>query len=160
MHFYVYLHRNYFYVCYIVHAWQFLCKYKTIHSPITLGLHPTHLRSLKTEESGVNNGLMDGGVYIWSKALKWHSITAAGSRQDIAAVFTIERAVAVVQLLSCVKLFATPWTAVCQASLSFTISGSLLKLMSNESMMQSNHLVLCCPLLLLPSIFPSIRVFF
>ena len=51
------------------------------------------------------------------------------------------------------------WTAACQASLSFTIYQSLLKLMSIESMMPSNHLVLCCPLLLLPVIFPSIRVF-
>ena len=53
----------------------------------------------------------------------------------------------------------TPWTAKCQASLSFTISRSLLKLMFVESVMSSNHLILCCPLLL-PSIFPSIRVFF
>ena len=53
----------------------------------------------------------------------------------------------------------TPWTAAHQASLSFTISWGLFKLMSIESVMPSNHLVLCCPLLLLPSIFPSIRVF-
>ena len=53
----------------------------------------------------------------------------------------------------------TPWTAAHQASLSFTISQSLLKLMSIESVIPSNHLILCCPLLLLPSIFPSIRVF-
>ena len=65
----------------------------------------------------------------------------------------------VVQLLSHAQLFATPWTAACQVSLSFTISWSLLKLMSIESVMPSNHLILCCPLLLLPSIFPSIRVF-
>ena len=63
-----------------------------------------------------------------------------------------------VQLLSCVRLFATPWTA-CQASLSITNSQSLLKPMSIESVMPSNHLILCRPLLLLPSIFPSIRVF-
>ena len=57
-------------------------------------------------------------------------------------------------------LFGTPWTAACQASLSFTISQSLLKVMSMVSMMLSNHLIFCCPLLLLlPSIFPSIRVF-
>ena len=68
--------------------------------------------------------------------------------------------VAVVQLRSCVRLFAPLWTAACQASLSFTISQSLLKLMSIESMMPYNQLILCCPLLLLPSIFPSIRVFF
>ena len=65
----------------------------------------------------------------------------------------------VVQLLSCVPLFATPWTAARQASMSFTVSWSLLRLMSIESMMPSNHLILCHPLRLLPSIFPSIRVF-
>ena len=64
-----------------------------------------------------------------------------------------------VQFLSHVWPFAAPWTAAHQASLSFTISWSLLKLMSIESVMTSNHLVLGCPLLLLPSIFPSIRVF-
>ena len=67
--------------------------------------------------------------------------------------------VAVVQSLSYVCLFATPWNVARQASLSFTISWSLLRLMSIESVMPSNHLILCCPLLLLPSIFPSIRVF-
>ena len=60
---------------------------------------------------------------------------------------------------SCVQFFATPWTAACQASQSITNSWSLLKLMSIESVMPSNHLILCCPLLLLPSIFPSIRLF-
>ena len=65
----------------------------------------------------------------------------------------------VVQLLSCVRLSATPWIAAHQASLSLTISQSLLKLMSIESVMPFNHLVFCHPLLLLPSIFPSIRVF-
>ena len=64
-----------------------------------------------------------------------------------------------VQSLSCVQLFETPWTAACQASLSITNSWSLLKLMSIKSVMPSNHLILCHPLLLLPSIFPSIRVF-
>ena len=64
-----------------------------------------------------------------------------------------------VQSLSCVRLFATPWTAAWQASLSITSSWSLPKLMSIESVMPSNHLILCRPLLLLPSIFPRIRVF-
>ena len=64
-----------------------------------------------------------------------------------------------VQSLSCVHLFATPWTAARQASLSTTNSRSLLKLMSIELVMPSNHLILCHPLLLLPSIFPSKRVF-
>ena len=62
----------------------------------------------------------------------------------------------VVQSLSCVQLFAIPWTAARQASLSFTISQSLLRLMSIELVIPSSHLILCCPLLLLPSIFPSI----
>ena len=64
-----------------------------------------------------------------------------------------------VQSLSYDWLFATPWTAACQASLSITSSQNFHKLMSIESVMPCNHLILCCPLLLLPSIFPSIRVF-
>ena len=65
---------------------------------------------------------------------------------------------AAVQLLSHVQLFVTPWTAACQASLSITSSRSWLKLMSIESVMPSNYLILCRPLLLLPSIFSTIRV--
>ena len=64
-----------------------------------------------------------------------------------------------VLLLCCVQFFATPWTPACQASLFITNSWSLVKLMSIESVMPSNHLILCRPLLLLPSIFPSIRGF-
>ena len=75
------------------------------------------------------------------------------NHQDMSHQFTS------VQLLSCVQLFVTPWTAALQASLSITNSQSLLKLMSIESMMPSNHLIFCHPLHFLPSIFPSIRVF-
>ena len=64
-----------------------------------------------------------------------------------------------IQSLSRVQLFVTPWTAACQASLSNINSQSLLKVLSTESVMPSKHLILCHPLLLLPSIFPSIRVF-
>ena len=64
-----------------------------------------------------------------------------------------------VQLLSHVQLFAIPWTAACQAFLSITNFQNLLKLMSIESVILSNHLILCHPLLLLPSVFPSLRVF-
>ena len=64
-----------------------------------------------------------------------------------------------IQSFSLVRLFVTPWTAAHQASLSITNSHCLLKLKAIESVMPSNHLMLCCPLLLLPSIFPSIRVF-
>ena len=70
-----------------------------------------------------------------------------------------EKVVVVVQLLSHVWLFTIPWTAEHQASLTFTISWSFFKLMSMESVMPSNHLIFCCPLLLLPSIFPRIRIF-
>ena len=72
---------------------------------------------------------------------------------------TCTQAVSSVQSLSCVRLFVTPWTAVRQASLSITNSRSLPKLMSIELVMPSNHLILRHPLLLPPSIFPSIRVF-
>ena len=73
--------------------------------------------------------------------------------------WTSERRISSVQLLSCVWLFATPWTTARQASLSITNSRSLFKLMSIELVLPSNHLILCHLLLLLPSIFPSIRVF-
>ena len=76
------------------------------------------------------------------------------------AVYIIESPqFSLVQWLSHVRLFATPWTAVCEAFLSITNTWNLFKLISIESVMPSNHLILCCPLLLLPSIFPSIRVF-
>ena len=78
------------------------------------------------------------------------------SLSSSSCLFTV---VIFVQSLSCVWLFVTPWTAAHQASLSFTISQSSLKLMSIELVMPSNHLILCHPLLLLLSIFPSIRVF-
>ena len=64
-----------------------------------------------------------------------------------------------VQSFSCVRLFETPWTAACQASLSFAISQSLFKLMSIELVMPSNHLIVFNPSFFLPSIFPSIKVF-
>ena len=72
---------------------------------------------------------------------------------------TYKSVVIVVQLLNSVQLFTTPWTASCQASPSSTISQRLLKFMLIKSMMLSNHLILCCPLLLLHPIFPNIRVF-
>ena len=74
-------------------------------------------------------------------------------------IYIQQRACVFVQSLSYVRLFVTPWTVACQASLFFTISWSLLKLMSIESEMPSNSLILYHPLFLLPSIFPSIRVF-
>ena len=89
---------------------------------------------------------------LWEKEnVYYHSLSATSAVPNMSWLN-------VVQSLSCVRLFATPWTAAHQASLSFTISQNLLKLMSIESVMPSNHLILCCPLLL-PSTFPSIRVF-
>ena len=72
---------------------------------------------------------------------------------------THEQSVSSIQSLSCIRLFVIPWTAACQAFLFIINSQSLLKLMSIESLIPSNHLTLCHPLLLLPSVFPSVRVF-
>ena len=74
-------------------------------------------------------------------------------------IYIQRRNISSVQLLSLVRLFETPWTAACQASLSITNSQSLLKLMSIQWVMPSNHLIFCHPLILPPSIFPIIRVF-
>ena len=82
-----------------------------------------------------------------------------GPKASGTALCSWSRLISSVQLLSRVWRFTTPWTAAYQASLSITNSGSLLKLMSITSVMPSNHLILCCPLLLLPSVLPSIRVF-
>ena len=107
-----------------------------------------HLTSVKMaiiqKEKNINVGQHMGELELF------HTVGAA----------TVEKNMVVaVQLLNHVRLFATPWTAACQASLSFTISQSLLKLMSIESVIPSHHLILCCPLLILPSILPSIRAF-
>ena len=77
---------------------------------------------------------------------------------SLPAELTGKQSLSSVHSVNCVQLFATPWTASCQASLSITSSQSLLKLMSIELVVPSNHLILCCPLLP-PAIFPSIRVF-
>ena len=79
--------------------------------------------------------------------------TAGGGRRVIATRYDV------MMSLRRVRLYSTPWTAACQATLSFTVSQSLLNLMSIELVMPSNHLILCRPLLLLPPVFPSIRVF-
>ena len=86
-------------------------------------------------------------------------ISHCGISHENSWLYLVVFVVAIVQSLSHVHLFVTPWTAGYQASLSFTISRSLLKLKSIKLAMPSNHLVLCRPLLLLPSIFPNIRVF-
>ena len=107
---------------------------------------------------------MDTRNFFLLKILDWVQM----SRKDRDLFFTKRKIInhikrvlccCIVQSLGHVWLFATQWTAVHQASLSFTVSQSLLKLVSIESMMPSNHLIFCCPLLLLPSVFPSITVF-
>ena len=105
------------------------------------------VNSLPTEPTGKPNRLLN--------FVKYFSVSV-----EMIIFFSLYSIVVViVQLLSHVWLFTTPWTIAHQASLSFTIPQSLLKLMPIESVMPSNHLILCHPLLFLPSIFPSIRVF-
>ena len=108
-------------------------------------------RALAKVRGGLGNGNLDADRQ--DRLGHFHVLTAQHLLLDLVNVFSS------VQSLSHVQLFATPWTAACQASLSISNSRSLLKLMAMESVMPSNHLTLCCPLLLLPSIFPSIRVF-
>ena len=113
--------------------------------------------ALKTSLTGSTPLLLSFSCYLTSSSncpsialnpSSWYSTPSLG-----------QQVVVVVQLLSRVRLFATPWTATPQASLPFIISQSLGKLMSIESVMPSNHLIFCHPLLFLLSIFPSIRVF-
>ena len=97
-------------------------------------------------------------IYSPVDLITWHSLKGfisfhSSSFESVVLIFSS------VQSLSPVWLFVTPWTASHQAFLSITNSRSLLKLMSIESVMPSNYLILCCPLILPPSIFPSIRVF-
>ena len=107
-----------------------------------------HGQSIGASASASPSNKYSGLFYF---RIKWFDLLAVHG--------TLKSLLVVVQSLSHVQLFATPWTAACQASLSIANSQSLLKLMSIESVMPSSHLILCHPLLLLPSIFPSIRVF-
>ena len=100
----------------------------------------------------VGESLDDLPLLEWTRSPSPDS-TGAGTLEEICELLVA------VQSLSCVCLFATPWTSARQASLSITSPRSLRKLLSIESVMPSNHLILCCPLLLLPSISSSIRVF-
>ena len=103
-----------------------------------------------------------GGEYrccMWLVNFIAPSCPHASKTQPSVAHYTSLSSVQFFQSLSRVRLFVTPWTAACQASLSIINTRSLLKLMSIESVMPFNHMILCCPLLLLSSIFPSIRVF-
>ena len=102
----------------------------------------------------------DSRLHTWQHFIKSDAIQNECVKKQLNPnkIFSLVTVV-VFQSLSHVQLSVTPWIAACQTLLSFTISWSFLKLMSIESVMPSNHLILCHPLLLLPSIFPSIRVF-
>jgi len=104
--------------------------------------------------------LFPPSICDWTARVLLHEGTFQVNKDKERLPFTVltesRHFVVVFQSLSRVRLFATTWTAAHQASLSFSVSKSLLKLLSSES---SNHLILCCPLLLLPSVFPSIRIF-
>ena len=104
-------------------------------------------------EKKQDNRESDGKVFFLPRLLMY-----PGIKVSVLLTFP-EIQFSLIQSLSCVWLFETPWTAEHQASLSITNSQSLLKLMSIESLMPSNHLIFCRPFLLLPSIFPSFRVF-
>ena len=96
---------------------------------------------------------------ITSWQTDWEKMEIVADFIFLGSKITVDGDYSSVQLLSPFLLFATPWTAACQAFLSITNSRSLLKLMSIESVIPSNHLILCHPLLLPPSIFPSVRIF-
>ena len=108
---------------------------------------------------------LEGGMATHSSMLAWKChgqkrlvmLQSMGSQRVWLDLATKQQTS--VQSLNYDRLFVTPWTVACQAFLSITISWSLLKLMSTKSVMPSNHLILSCHLLLLPSVFPSIRVF-
>ena len=127
-------------------------------------MHPQCLLQYYLQQSGHGSNL---SVHWWMDKENvvhiYHGILLSHKKTKImpfAATWVNSKfVISSVQLLSCLWLFVTPWTAAHQASLSITNSRSLLKLTAIESMMPSNHVILCRPLLLLPSIFPSIRVF-
>ena len=116
-----------------------------------------HLRCLW--EAITSSGCTSGGNHVWASLGVISPESLSTGKAAMERTKFSNRKLSSVQSLSHVRLFATPWTAACQVSLSITNSWTLLRLMSTESVMPCNHLILCCPLLLLPSISPSIRVF-
>ena len=108
-------------------------------------------------ENPIDRGAWQATIHGVTKSQTWLSHWTIQSQANNSYLWIVT--FSSVQSLSHVQLFVIPWTAACQASLTITNSQSLPKLMSIESVMPSNHLILCAPLLLLPSIFPSIRVF-
>ena len=116
-------------------------------------------RILKWDVISFSRGLPDPGIEPMYSVLEGRFFTSLASREDRDKTCLHMQFIVVFQFLSSVQLFVIPWTAAYQASLIFTISWSLLRFVSIESVMLSNHLILCHLFLLLPSIFPNIRVF-
>ena len=116
-------------------------------------------RILKWDVISFSRGLPDPGIKPMSSVLEGRFFTSLASREDRDKTCLHMQFIVAFQFLSSVQLFVIPWTAAYQASLTFTIFWSLLRFVSIESVMLSNHLILCHPFLLLPSIFPNIRVF-
>ena len=116
-------------------------------------------RILKWDVISFSRGLPDPGIKPMSSVLEGRFFTSLASREDRDKTCLHMQFIVAFQFLSSVQLFVIPWTAACHCSLSITNSRNLLKLMSIELVMPSKHLILCHPLLLPPSIFPSIRVF-
>ena len=117
-----------------------------------------HLQSQEWQSSFAYGASLTLTIFCLPISLFFSSFTFKNSYDCIKPTQIIQDCGGV-QSLSCVQLFGTPWTTACEASLSFTISESLLRFMSIESVILSNHLFLCHFLILLPSVFPSIRVF-
>ena len=138
-------------LCVCAQSYQTLCDTMNCSLPGSSVDEITQARMLEQVAISYSKGPWHPGIEPTSPALTGRFFTTAAP--DYFIQFSS------VQSLSRVWLFATPWTAACQPCLSITNSQSLLKLMSIESVIPSNRLILCCPLLLLPSIFPSIEVF-
>ena len=135
---------------------QFLKKLNTVLvSIILLLVYPNELKSQVYTKTWTQ--MFIAALFIISQT--WKQVRCPSVSVWINKLWSIQTNEYSAQLLSCVWLFAIPWTAAHQASLSITNSWKLPKLMSIKSVMPSIHLILCHPLLLLPSIFPNIRVF-
>ena len=134
---------------------QWYCKY------LNYDLRHEEEQSIPSREDGICKGPVAVMSVLCEDSVAGTKLVRAGSLGKWAGSGPCgnSQAYCWVESLTCVRLFVTPWTAAHQASLSITNAWSLLKLMSIESVMPSNHLTLCHPLLLLPSIFPSIRTF-
>ena len=137
------------------------CLINLLHSPD----HMLHLQWIFNRPLWLNDPMLHFLLYMWCNVtwVQWYNqqvrLTLQGVKLELTIFASAGRAFVVVLSLSRVHLSATPWTAAHQASLSFTIFWNLLRFMFTESVMPFNHLVLCHPFLLLPPVFPSIRVF-